>query len=219
MDTIARIVTDVPHFHSNGQTSWAVNENVLREIQSHVGPASRTLETGCGASTVLFAALGCNHVCITPSRDEADRVAEYARKIGFSTDKVKFLIGSSDYILPGLSKDEALDLVLIDGAHRFPYPAVDFHYVEHRMKIGSVVVVDDVQIRAVAMLAEFLNAEEEWKQICLVQNTAFYRKLAEPQRERDWCGQRLNDANTSVEATSLWRRALTKSRRIAGRWR
>jgi hypothetical protein len=219
MDTIAQIVTDAPRFHKQGQTTWAVNENVLREIQSHIGSYSNTLETGCGASTVLFSILGSSHVCITPSRDEADRVVDYVRKLGFSTDKVRFLIGSSDYILPGLSTEPPLDLVLIDGAHRFPYPALDFHYVEHRMKIGSVLVVDDVQIRAVAMLDAFLNAEDEWKQICLAQHTAFHRKIAEPRRENDWCDQRLNDVSTSVQATSLARRILAKSRRIVGRWR
>jgi len=219
MDTISRIVTDVPQFHCGGETSWAVNENVLREIQSHIRPNFSTLETGCGASTVLFAALGCAHACITPSRDEADRVLEYAGKLGFATGKLRFLIGSSDDVLPGLPKDELLDFVLIDGAHRFPYPALDFHYVEQRMKIGSVLVVDDIQIKAVAMLDEFLKVEKEWKLISLLQNTAFYRKIAEPKRDRDWCDQRLNNLASPVQATPLQTRIVAKSRRILGRWR
>lgn len=219
MDTISRIVTDVPKFHCNGETSWAVNENVLREIQVHVGTKSSTLETGCGASTVLFAALGCDHICITPSRDEADRVVSYARRIGISSDKVTFMIGSSDQVLPSMSMTEHLDMALIDGAHRFPYPVLDFHYVERRLKIGAVLVVDDVQIRAVAMLDEFLNMEDEWDRVSLVQQTAFYRKLAEPQRERDWCDQRLNNVSANVEETGLWRRVVAKARRIQGRLR
>jgi hypothetical protein len=145
-------------------------------------------------------------------------VEAYCRQIGHPAGRVRFLIGSSDRVLPRLVEDGPLDFVLIDGAHRFPYPALDFHYVEHRLRVKGWLVVDDIHIRSVTMLNEFLCAEREWKLTCLLQQTAFYRKVGQPLRTRDWCDQRINDIPAAVPRTTLSRRALAKARRVLGRW-
>jgi len=101
-----------------------------------------------------------------------------AQSTGLPTDKLRFAVGLSDAILPALSGEWPLDMVLIDRADRFPFPKLDFLFVEHRMRLGSDLIVDDVQIRAVGMLEEFLAAEQEWQRNSPVEHTAFYRKIA-----------------------------------------
>lgn len=218
MDLIKQIIHEQPKLHARGQTSWAVNEDVLRQIAAVLPAGARTLETGCGLSTIVFAMMGCDHVCITPHEDETKRVAEVCQRYNISAGSTRFCIGSSTDVLPGLSKDEPLDLVFIDGAHRFPFPIIDFHYTEMRLKPGGIMIVDDININSVRILWDFLKAEEEWEELATVYDTAFFRKLREPNRSRDELGQRFNEKDVPHQAMSPARRMIMKMRRIIGRF-
>ena len=142
-------------------TSLAANEDISRQITAFVKPQARTLETGCGITTVAFAMCGCQHLCVTPSADEAERVTAFCREHGIDPGSIKFAIGSSAESLPALVTAGPLDMVFIDGAHRFPYPVIDFHYTECRLRVGGFMVVDDVRIPSVRVLYEFLCTESE----------------------------------------------------------
>ena len=54
--------------------TYGLDERVLRWLDHELSHRTRTLETGCGLSTMVFAANGAEHVCITPFADERDRV-------------------------------------------------------------------------------------------------------------------------------------------------
>ena len=176
------------------------------------------METGCGLSTVLFALKGCEHVCITLQQDESVRVTQYCSEQGIDTSRLKFLIGASDKILPRVVDDGPIDLMLIDGAHGFPYPMVDYHYTEHRLKIGGTLVVDDIDIPSVRVLYGFIKGELEWEETALIAKTAFFRKLQEPVRDRDFEGQRFNQSALGATSgrTSWPQRLLCKLRRLRG---
>ena len=75
-----------------------------------------TLETGSGASTIVFAAAGTDHTAVTPDAAEEGRVRATCRELGVSSDRVAFEVGFSHDVLPRLS-GSPLDLVLLDGAH------------------------------------------------------------------------------------------------------
>ncbi len=145
---------------------WSTEPSCYRLIAERCPPLTRTLETGSGLSTVLFAALGARHVCCTAGRDEADRVLAHCRTRGIDVDGLRFEIGASHRALPRLEVEGLeVDLVLIDGSHAFPLPAVDWFYAGSMLRAGGLLVVDDVELPAVHVLARFLDADPRWTSV------------------------------------------------------
>src|SRR5262249_60610465 len=64
------LLRDAPPFHVDEglrPRSLQASDEVLETIAAAVQPGWRTLETGAGLSTVVFALRGAEHVCITPA--------------------------------------------------------------------------------------------------------------------------------------------------------
>jgi hypothetical protein len=189
-------LTDRPQFHrlSDGKpTSWALPEPVLRYMRQHLGPGMRTLETGAGYSTVIFAVSGADHICVTPAENEKTEILSYLQNFDVPV-RVKFAVGFSETVLPAICPElRELDFVFIDGAHRFPMPVLDFHYAASRLKIGGLLGVDDVHIPSVKVLYDFLAGEEDdWQLVHEVEHTAFFKRLLNTKVASDWQGQKMN---------------------------
>ena len=192
-DLVARVVADEPVFHSSGTRVWNAMPRTLELIAAWAKPGDRTLETGAGASTVVFAGMGSVHVAVSPFADEHVRIRDYCASIGVDTGKVTFVEGPSDDVLPALQVSRPVDLAFIDGKHSFPHPIVDFHYIERRMRVGGILLVDDVPIPAVGMLYRFLEHNKDWRFVDLVdRRAAVFEKLAEADFEDNWRWQALN---------------------------
>jgi hypothetical protein len=183
------------HRGPGGEALWrGLTEVPLRALYDSVRPGMRTIETGSGGTTVVFAARGARHTAVTPSPDEEVRIRELCEREGVDLATVDFAIGSSDEVLPGWS--EPLDVVLIDGAHRMPFPFVDFHYTARHLKVGGELWLDDIPLPAVYRLYEFLAGEPEWELVAMHDDkVAQFRKLGEevldPNRD-DWEHQHYN---------------------------
>jgi Methyltransferase domain len=165
----------------------------LQALRSSLRPGMRTLETGCGGTTVVFAASGTRHTVVTPDVAEIERVRAFCADHGIATDEVEFRAGSSDRELVGWT--EPLDLFLIDGAHRMPYPLLDWHYGARSLRVGGRLFLDDVPIPAVHVLYDFLRKETEWElEAVHGDKLAVFRKVAEPSEDGtlDWELQRYN---------------------------
>ena len=145
----------VPH-------SWQVSDDVLQFIDGHVTQETSTLETGAGVTTVLFAISGSKHTCIVPFVDEVDRIKAFCAEHGISLANVTFVIERSEFALPRLDPGQ-LDLVLIDGAHGFPSPLIDWYFTADRLRVGGYLVLDDTWLWSVNVLKQFLMQEPEWR--------------------------------------------------------
>ena len=75
--------------------AWEALEFIERTVQ----PGMATLETGAGASTIVFAARGAHHETVTPSAEEAERILAECDRRGISTERLTFRIGSSADVL------------------------------------------------------------------------------------------------------------------------
>jgi predicted O-methyltransferase YrrM len=189
---LQRLIRDAPPFHVDPQgrsVLWGSSEDLLRFLDEHTGPTSRTLETGAGLSTVVFAASGAAHTCVTPGADEVERITAYCAERGISTAAVEFRTQASEDVLPHLDP-APLDLVLIDGSHSFPSPFIDWFYTAFRLRVGGHVVIDDVQLWTGRVLERFLDAEPEWE---LVERqrmrTSIFVKRAPVDGLKDWMDQ------------------------------
>lgn len=192
---IERVISEQPRFHAwpDGRpANWAVSADVLQFIFEHLQPAMHTLETGAGQTTVVFAVAGTKHIAVTPDRGEASRIATYLDTLDVEC-RVTFIHESSDVVLPSRTDiPSRLDFVLIDGAHRFPFPILDWHYTEHRIPVGGIVALDDYPMPSVGILHEFLLGEDDWELLKAFQNTAFFRRRRKIPNVWDWADQKIN---------------------------
>jgi predicted O-methyltransferase YrrM len=193
MDVVALLEEDRPRFHQQGTAQWDSLPETLRLIQ-RLAPegGGSTLETGCGASTVVFAASGASHTAISPDPDEHRRVREYCEQIGVDHSRLRLIVGLSDEVLPSLPAERALDVAFIDGAHSFPYPAIDWYYVTRMLKIGGHLIFDDVPIPAVAPLFRHMKLEPNWRLDAILDNRAASFSLLAPPKPEEWSGQPFN---------------------------
>lgn len=203
MASVDKLIRDCPHFHAwpDGKpANWAVPADVLRFIGDRVKPGMRTLETGAGQTTVAFAIAGAQHIAITPDREQTQRIQDYCRQSGIDNE-VTFLHGSSDTILPSAQDiPDRLDFVFIDGAHRFPFPIIDWYYTAARVPTGGIVAVDDCRMPSVRILHDFLAAEDDWELIQSLHVTAFFRRVRETVNVWDWADQKINKPHVDMLA-------------------
>src|SRR5438309_88268 len=150
-----------------------------------------TLETGAGSSTIVFAAAGAEHEAVTPDAAEEDRIRAECERRGIDSSSVSFRIGSSHDVLPALER-RPLDLVLVDGAHGFPYPILDWWYLAPRLRVGGVMLLDDAYMPPVGTLVDALRSQPGWEVAAPIgQRTVAFRKVAETPPPFDWNGVRL----------------------------
>jgi predicted O-methyltransferase YrrM len=190
-----QLLTSGAAFHGSGTdastfVNWQLAPEVLGWLVTDTDPGARTLETGCGYSTVAFALAGARHTAISPRVYEHDRVRQWCAAHDIALDTVEFVAGESQVVLPSLPADP-LDVVLVDGDHAFPSPFIDWYYTAHRLRTGGLVVIDDTQLRTAALLAEFLDGETgRWARHRTFTRTAVFTKVSDEWRAPDgWVGQ------------------------------
>ena len=226
-----RVISDRPSFHTTDRDTshapkgvpvrWNAQAETLRLIARHVTSGHSTLEIGSGASTVVFAATGAEHTAISPFAREHERVVEYCDAIGVATSDVTFVADSSDRIVPRLDADKHFDVVFLDGTHAFPYAIVEWHYLRRHIKVGGLLLIDDVPIPAVMVLHRFLETDRTWERIALLdRRTSAFRKVADIPDET-WPEQTFNDGYpdlTFLPPSQRVEAMLRHSRRATRNW-
>lgn len=194
-DVIQRMVADPPSFHSvaGAPRIWNALPGTLEMIARFARAGDRTLEIGSGASSVVFCAAGAEHVAISPAAAEHERIEEYCETLGLDTAPLSFVAGFSDEVLPALDGADELDLAFIDGSHSFPHPIVDWHYVSRRLRVGGLLLLDDIPIPAVAAAFTHMRDDAGWELVEIADDrAALFRKVAEPARADTWRFQPFN---------------------------
>lgn len=189
MIPLEEVIAHPPIVHG-GQTTWGVSPELCRFLDANLSPQAVTLETGAGLSTLVILRRGvAHHISIVPYAAEFEAIRAYCATVGIATGPWQPVAASSLDWLPSAPLPP-LDLVLIDGAHAFPAPFVDWCYTAESLKVGGLMVVDDLQLVTPRILADFLRADERWDEVRRDHRFAVYRKRVHPIRdERDWLAQ------------------------------
>jgi len=183
---VADIIADPPIVHPEAPGGvWSTDADCYEFIAAHVDAGSRTIETGCGISTAVFAMQGARHICVTPFAAEADATRGWCERHGISTENLTFLIGSSVDVLPTLDQT-AYDLVLIDGEHQHPTPTVDWYYTARALTRGAIVVVDDVQLPAPRLVADYMEGLSPFRTLKRTAKWAALELAADPPPATEW---------------------------------
>jgi hypothetical protein len=175
------ILSDPPKLHDDrGQliSGWRIDDTTCFELNSRLKVGLNTLETGAGLSTIIFAANGCQHTCVTPDKAEADRIRDYCRSANIDTSNVRFIIVKSSDIIHQLPRSE-FDLILIDGCHGFPSIFVDFYYAAKLLKIGGTLIIDDMHIYTCQLAARFIQSDPGWNMELKTKRVAIGIKTAD----------------------------------------
>jgi hypothetical protein len=216
-DVIHKLESLRPAFHGTDDDpkNWKSQWEVLSFLEDTLKKGMRSLETGCGYSTVVIASTGSLHTTVTPSADEPTRVRAFCDEIGIDHAGVKFDIGPSCELLP--KGGEPLDLVYIDGAHGFPHPCIDWMYTEERLRVGGLMLVDDIRIPTCRILHDFLIQERNWKLERYINDTSIFTKTADGSNCADWMGQGYNSTYPDFSFLPLPIRIAKNSRHLAER--
>ena len=162
----------------NAPGCYGIDGKLARVLYQMLPEGARTLETGSGLSTVIFALRKAYHTAVTPNTGEAAALKAYANAHQISLERVDFVLEPSETYLPRCTLQD-LDLVLIDGKHSVPWPFIDWFYTAERLKVGGVCVIDDIHLESVRMLVHFLSEEPRWAFIwALRQRTIAFQKLS-----------------------------------------
>jgi predicted O-methyltransferase YrrM len=169
-----------------GRQNWGISPDFGHALSRLIKPGMTTLETGSGASTLIFALGEANHTSVTPDASEVSEIRKYARQANIDLSRVTFAVEPSESYLPTASGD--LDIVLVDGKHSFPWPILDWHHTAERLRVGGLMMLDDTQLRSVAILRDFLAADTvRWNfQGIIGGRTAVFRKVAGPIHDVAW---------------------------------
>jgi predicted O-methyltransferase YrrM len=161
------VLRDPPQVHAaTGAPGgvWRSDAACYRFLAESVERGSRTLETGCGISTVLLTAWGATHSCVVASGSEVEVVKAYLDERDIDRTLLTFVQGPSEELLP-LLRPRLLDAVFIDGSHGFPAPIIDWFYAARWLRQGGVLVVDDMNLPSVSTLGWFLKRDPRWERV------------------------------------------------------
>jgi predicted O-methyltransferase YrrM len=183
------IIKERPQFHDSGSICYGLSAQTLRALWELAKPDSRTIETGAGLSTIVLAARGCNHTCITPSSDEVARIKQFCADHQIDVSRVTFMMSRSEDVVPGFSRG-SFGLVLIDGRHGFPTPFIDWFYLGRALKMGGHLVIDDTQLFTVRLLVKFLSSDPDWRFVREYDyRTGVFQKTGNSYLNKEWCAQ------------------------------
>jgi Methyltransferase domain len=167
---------------------WRLDDAALRFLDSHVTRGMRTIETGAGVSTIVFALKQSRHTCVVPDRRVVRRIRRYCASRGVSLQTVSFVIDRSEYVLPRLPLIP-YDFALIDGRHGFPAPFIDWFYIADRLRNGGVVLIDDTWIWTCDVLMRFLEANAGWSRWAALPNSVAFLKERCDAHHAEWVNQ------------------------------
>lgn len=189
--SVAELIARPPGLHQVGgelSSRWKLQDADLAYLDEVIRPGMRTLETGAGLSTVVFALKGARHTCIVPDGGLVDRIRTFCSDSGIPHSGVEFIVDGSERALPRLEGQD-YDFALIDGRHGFPAPFIDCYYIARLLKVGGCVMIDDLHIWTTELLARYLSSEKSWKLVRETWHAATFMKQDDGALAGEWTQQ------------------------------
>jgi methyltransferase family protein len=197
---LEELILQVPLIHNARTRTWAIHRDLAQFLDGVVGPETVAIETGSGLSTLVILRQGPRlHIAVQPNADEFAVIIDFAKNHDIDIRAFRHVVARSQEYLPA-ADIPPLDLVFIDGDHSFPTPFVDWFYTADRLKVGGLMIVDDIQVGTGAILNAFMEVDPKWEKV-MVQPGRFavYRKCVAHINLGDWVAQPfLRDAYPTV---------------------
>lgn len=225
-DKIYRQIVEVaPGLHSAGTFTAPTFEAIAKATRKL--EIRNSVETGSGASTLLFSHLSERHTVFALD-DGSGSVTNVRRSPLLRQDVVAFVEGPTQVTLPQHRFTEKLQVVLIDGPHAYPFPDLEYYYLYPHLDTGALLILDDIHIPTVHNLFDFLRRDAMFDLQEVVRTTAFFTRTSAPTFDPfgdGWWNQQYNarpllrhvwqDETKRLLPTSLRRRVARMKRRVS----
>jgi glycosyltransferase involved in cell wall biosynthesis len=176
---IDKILCQIKNLPENFQPAGALPPTVLEAIANYAKDhsISNSVETGCGVSTILLSNISkIKHKCFALPRGDLDTVKSSPL---LNKDTIEFVEGPTQRNLPYHNFSEKLQLALIDGAHGYPFPEIDYYFIYPHLDEGALLIIDDIWIPTIQNLYLFLKEDEMFELLEVIGNrTAFFRRTS-----------------------------------------
>lgn len=178
--SISEVLQQILQVQTTLHGAGTVSAHALSAIAAHAStrPIRNSAETGCGATTLLLSHLSQNHTVF--ALDIGNSVSSVRRSALLGPRVVTFVEGPSQRTLPKHHFPEKLQLALIDGPHAYPFPDLEYYFLYPHLDAGALLILDDIQIRSIHNLFEFLRADSMFQLEEVVRSTAFFIRTEAP---------------------------------------
>jgi hypothetical protein len=188
-----------PDLHLAGTFSTAVLRAIVRNAT--VSTINHSIETGSGASTLLFSHLSNDHTVFAVDGGTRS-IRSIERSPLLRHEVVTFVEGPTQRTLPCHEFEHRLQLALLDGPHGYPFPDLEYYFIYPHLDPGALLIVDDIHIPTITNLFDFLEADEMFELQEVVDNTAFFRRTSAPTFSPTGDGWETQQYNLRAFATS-----------------
>lgn len=178
--SLNEILSQIRSVRSGLHSAGTVPDDVLRAIQRHAlkRRVERSIETGCGATTLLLSHLSKNHSVF--ALDVGRSVANVRQNPLLRPGVVTFFEGPTQRTLLKHKFNDQFQLALIDGPHAYPFPDLEYFFIYPHLEAGALLIIDDIQIRSINNLFNFLCNDRMFLLDEVVRQTAFFTRTNEP---------------------------------------
>jgi hypothetical protein len=178
--TIPEVLEEILRVQAVLHDAGTMSGEALRATARHAGSRKvrRSVETGCGATTLLLSHLSDHHTVF--ALDIGASVQNVRRSPLLRQGVVSFVEGPTQGTLPQHQFDEKLQLAVIDGPHAYPFPDLEYYFLYPHLEAGALLVLDDIHIRSINNLFHFLRADEMFRLDEVIRTTAFFIRTQAP---------------------------------------
>jgi Methyltransferase domain len=176
-DLVKRISDVAPMLHTAGPISPKIINAIYRRIRDR--NIQLSVETGCGASTLLLSHFSGKHLVFAEDRGSGS-ITNTRRSPLLNRSTVEFIEGPTQKTLPHFRFTDAFEFALIDGPHAYPFPDLEYYYIYPNLSSGALLVLDDIQIRTIHNLLSFLRRDTMFHLDEVVGATAFLTRTNAP---------------------------------------
>jgi hypothetical protein len=154
--------------------------HVLEVLARHLSslPIRHSVETGSGASTLIFSHVSADHTVFALDYDSSianTRASELLNPVA-----TVFVEGPTQKTLPTYEFRNKLQAALLDGPHAFPFPHLEYYYIYPHLEQDALLIIDDIQIRSIYDFFKFLKADKMFRLLEVAGTTAFFRRTSAP---------------------------------------
>jgi Methyltransferase domain len=169
-----------PSTHDAGPTIQKVASVSHGLVQHSKGKTiQHSVETGTGKSTILLSHMSSDHK-VFAFDDPGGAMNNVQRSPLLNAEKVEFVVGPTQSTLPVYEFEATLQLALIDGAHGYPFPELDYVRIYPHLDLGALLIVDDIHIPTISNFFRFLREDDMFRLEEVIETTAFFRRTEAP---------------------------------------
>jgi hypothetical protein len=175
-ELLSEILESSRSIHHSGSMSPSALIQLAKHLEDR--DVRHSIETGTGASTLVFSHLSQSHTVFAVDTDES--ITSVLHNPLLNREVTKFVNGPTQKTLPVHSFASRLQAVLLDGPHAYPFPDLEYFYLYPHIEEGGLLVIDDIHIPSIRNLFRVLSCDDMFRVLEVCGKTAFLQRTDAP---------------------------------------